>query len=435
MRTCLTLFLVAGILLPVTAADWPAYRGPDRTGVSSETGLLKTWPAGGPKLVWQSDKAGLGYAGMAIVGGVTYTMGLRGTDEYLIAFDDKGQEKWATKIGPVHDWSGNSWSKGPNATPTVDDDHVYALSSKGMLLCADRKDGKEAWKVDMLAGLEGQVNPIAGGYEEGKEILGWGYTWSPFVDGDKLVVTPGGPKGLFAALEKKTGKVLWRSTAVKDQATYASPIAATIGGTKQYVTQTQAGVVSVNAANGELLWKHNRPEEYDDVVCPTPIVKDNLVYTTIGTGGGIGMVLKITGESGKFKAEQVWANKLLNNYHGGVVLVGGHLYGYHDTREWVCQDFATGTKSWPKARQALKAGAPLAADGRLYVLEDTGPKEPGRVALLEASPAGFKQVSEFTLPAGSKQRKSRAGVWTHLSLADGKLYVRDQELVFCYQVK
>src|SRR5262245_11047095 len=217
MRTCLTLLLCATL---AAGADWPAWRGPDRTGVSAETGLLKTWPEGAPKLLWQSDKAGLGYAGMAVVGGTVYTMGLRDKDGYLIALDDKGQEKWATKIGPSYDWKANQWSLGPNATPTVDGDRIYALSSRGTLLCTDR-NGKEVWRLDLVKDLEGQVNPIAGGYEEGKEILGWGYCWSPFVDSDKLVVTPGGPKGLFAALDKKTGTPLWRSAAVTDQATYA----------------------------------------------------------------------------------------------------------------------------------------------------------------------------------------------------------------------
>lgn len=428
MRTCLTLLLCATL---AAAADWPAFRGPERTGVSAETGLLEKWPAGGPKLVWRSDKGGLGYAGMAIVGGTVYTMGARGADEYLIALDDKGQEKWAAKIGPTYNWNANSWSGGPNATPTVDGDRIYALSSRGMLLCADRT-GKEVWKLDLVKDLEGQVNPVAGGFEQGKEILGWGYCWSPFVDGDKLVITPGGPKGLFAALDKKTGKPLWRSAAVTDQATYASPVMATIGGTKQYIAQTQKGVVGVSAADGALLWKHERPDEYDDVVCPTPIVKGDLVYTTVGTAGGSGNLIKISGTGGKFTAEPVWSNKLLNNYHSGVVLVGEYLYGYHDTRNWVCQEFATGKVAWPKGRvrQPLKAGGIVAAEGRLYVLDDAG-----TVAMLAASPKAFQVISQFKLPELSKQRKSRGGVWTYPALSDGKLYVRDQELVYCYQVK
>src|SRR6266511_5085270 len=167
MRHCLTLAL-AGLLAaltsePASGGDWAAWRGPARDAVSTETGLLKTWPDGGPKLVWQSNNAGLGYAGLAIVGGTVYTMGARGDDESLIALDERGKERWATRIGPVHDWKANSWSRGPNATPTVDGDLVYGLSSKGMLLCVQRGDGKEVWKLDLAKDLDGDVNDVGGG--------------------------------------------------------------------------------------------------------------------------------------------------------------------------------------------------------------------------------------------------------------------------------
>jgi outer membrane protein assembly factor BamB len=425
MRACLTLVLLAGL---AAAADWPAWRGPDRDAVSKETGLLATWPAEGPKLLWQSDKAGQGYAGPAVVGGVVYTMGARGDQEYLIALDGKGQERWSAKIGPVFDFKGNSWSRGPNATPTVDGDLVFAVGSQGVLACFNKGDGKPVWQKDLPRELDAEVNNVQ---SPGPEKFGWGYCWSPLVDGEQLVIVPGGPKGLFAALDKKTGKPLWRSKAVTDQATYSSPIAATIGGTKQYIYLTQNSLVGVRALDGQLLWKHTREEEYPDVVCPTPIVKDNLVYVSVGAGGGADL-FKATGAGGKFKVENVWSNKDLNSYHGGVVLVGGHVYGYHEQRNWVCQELATGTVAWPKgrARQSVKAGGVIAADGRLYVLDEVG-----TAAMLEASPKGFKVISQFKLPAQSKQRKSRGGLWTHPVLSDGKLYLRDQELVFCYQVK
>lgn len=429
MRSCMTLLLAAVILAPLSAADWPMFRGPDGTGVSKETGLLKTWPKDGPKLLWQSDKAGLGYAGLAVVGDVIYTMGARGNDEYLIALDKSGAEKWAAKIGPTYDWNGNSWSKGPNATPTVDGDSVYALSSKGTLLCSTNA-GKEVWKVDLMKQFGGEVNDVGGGYEK----LGWGYSWSPVVDGDALVVLPGGPKGLVAALDKKTGKVRWQSKAIAESATYSSPVVATIGGTKQYIALWQKGLVGVAAKDGEVLWKHTRDDDYPDVVCPTPIVQDNIVYVSVGKLGGSD-AFKITGAGGKFKAEVAWSNKLLCNYHSGVVKVGDYCYGFHEDRNWACQDFATGNLAWPKgrgARQPIKAGGMVAADGRLYVLDDQG-----ILAMIEASPKAFKVISQYTLPDSmrSKQRKSAGGIWTHPSLSDGKLYVRDQELVMCFQVK
>jgi outer membrane protein assembly factor BamB len=438
MRTLLVLGVgvLAGALSSLAAADWPGWRGPDRTGVSKETGLLKTWPATGPTLVWESDKAGLGYAGLAIVGGTVYTMGARGDDEYILALGPDGKEKWATKVGPIHDWNANSWSRGPNCTPTVDGNQVYGLSSKGMLVCVDKDKGTEIWRLDLLDKLGGEVNPVGGGPEK----LGWGYSWSALVDGDQLIIAPGGPKGLIAGLNKKDGAVLWRSKGVTDTCTYSSPLLATIGGVKQVLYLTQTGLVSVSAKDGELLWQSRREDPYADVVCPTPIVRGDMVYVSVGYGGG-SQGLKIALDGKKFKVTPVYDRKTIGNKQGGVVLVGDAVYGYHEDRNWACQDIAMGALLWPKksTRQTvkiggeavtLKAGGVLAADGRLYILD-----EEGYVAMLEVSPSQFKAISGFKLPKESKNRKSQGKRWTHPSLSDGKLYLRDQELVFCYQVK
>lgn len=413
--------------LTVSAADWPAWRGADRSGVSPEKGLLKTWPKKGPKLVWKADKAGLGYAGMAVVGGVVYTMGARGSDEYAIAFDAKGKEKWATKIGPVHDWDANSYSRGPNATPAVAGDLVFALGSQGDLLAVTKSDGKEKWKVSLPKDLKGQVNDIT----SGQKNIGWGYSGSPQVDGDQLVCLPGGPDGLFAALDTKDGKVKWRSKAVTDQATYSAPIMATIDGVKQYIAMVQSGVVSVSAKDGSLLWRHKKRKNYPDVVCPTPIVHDGFVYVTADYNGG-SEVLKVTGKDGKFKVTSVAVEKIISAPQGGVVLVGDHVYGYHLKRSWACQEFKTGKLAWtkPTTSKTLRAGSTVAADGRLYILADDG-----KVGLIAADPKEFKLISSFKLPEESKNRKAGGRVWTHPSISDGKLYLRDQEFIFCYQIK
>jgi outer membrane protein assembly factor BamB len=414
------------------AADWTGFRGPRRDGISSEKGLLRSWPKDGPKLLWKSESAGQGYAGMAVVGGIVYTMGARGEDEYAIALDNTGKELWATKIGPVHDWEANSWSRGPNATPTVAGDRVFALSSKGDLLCANKADGKELWRVSISRDLNGEVNAVGGGIER----FGWGYSWSPLVDGEQLVIVPGGKDGLFAALDVKTGKTLWRSTAVTDAATYSSPVVGTLAGVKQYVYLTQQSLVGVSAKDGQLLWIHKRDEPYPDVVCPTPIIQGDQVYISVGKGGG-SELLKITKEGDKFKATSVYSEKAIGNAQGGVILLDGTLYGYHENRNWAAQDFATGKLLWPtkRTRQGLKAGAILAADGLLFAVVETGPEDPGIVGLMEASAKEYRELSQFTLPAASKKRKSQGAVWAYPSLSDGKLYVRDQEMIFCYQVK
>ncbi|MFO0877049.1 MAG: PQQ-binding-like beta-propeller repeat protein [Gemmataceae bacterium] len=423
-----TLFLAVALLSPLPGADWSGWRGPDRTGVSAEKDLLTTWPDGGPKLVWQSDKVGLGYSGLAVVGGVTYTMGAQGDDEFLYALDDKGAVKWEAKIGPVWDFDINQWSRGPNATPTVDGDRVYALSSKGALLCANRENGKPLWTLDVAREMEGEVNPVGGPNNK----FGWGYSWSPLVDGDQLILAPGGPKGLLAAVDKKSGKPLWRSKGVPDKATYSSPVVATLGGTRQYVYLTQDGVVGIAAKDGELLWRYKRESDYPDVVCPTPIVTGNQVYVSVGYSAGADL-LEVTGSGAKFEVKAVWSEKVIGNKQGGVIQVGKHVYGFHEDNVWVCQDLVTGKMAWPKtirARQPFKAGSGLVADGRFYLVD-----EQGKVGMFEASPKGFKAAGEFKLPAESKKRKVRGGLWTGPSLSDGKLYIRDQELVFCYQVK
>ena len=430
MRTALKFVLAAclsfTLLSPLPGADWPCWRGPAGTGVSAEKGLLATWPKDGPKLVWTSKEAGNGFAGLAVVGGNVYTMGAIDKDEFAIALDSRGKKLWSTKIGPVHDWAANQWSRGPNSTPTVDGELVYCLSSKGDLLCCNKADGAKVWSKNLPTEYSAEVNPVGGGIEK----FGWGYSWSPIVDGDQLVLTPGGPKGLIAALDKKTGATLWQSKAVTDQATYSTATIATIGGVKQYVAMTQHGVAAVSAGKGDLLWEWKRGDEYPDVVCPSPVVRDGLVYVTAGNGGGY-TTLKIEGTGGKFTVIEANAGKAIANRQGGVVLVGKYLYGHHEDRSWMCQDFATGKiVAGKKVRQGLKAGGVLAADGKLYILD-----EQGNAGMLEASPAGYKQLGMFVLPVQAKKAKPSGKVWTHPSLSDGKLYLRDQELVFCYEVK
>ncbi|HYE97423.1 MAG TPA: PQQ-binding-like beta-propeller repeat protein [Planctomycetota bacterium] len=183
--------------------DWPQYRGPNRDDVSAETGLLQTWPSAGPPLAWTYRDAGVGYSGVSVVGNRLYTIGGRGDTEFLIAVDVKsGRQAWAVPVGPLFQFEGNKWSAGPSATPTAADGRVYALGGNGDLLCADAATGKPIWKKNLPSELEAQVNPIGGGPKN----LGWGYTHSPLVDGDQLVLVPGGPKGAVAALERKSGR-------------------------------------------------------------------------------------------------------------------------------------------------------------------------------------------------------------------------------------
>jgi outer membrane protein assembly factor BamB len=440
------LALFAALLVPgsLDAADWPQWLGPKRDGVSPEKGLLQTWPKDGPKLLWTFTHAGEGYSCPVIVGDRLYLSGARGDAEFLFALDLKQvqggapKELWAVKIGPRFDGPGKStWNAGPIATPVVDGGMVYAQGGSGELVGVTT-DGKEVWRKSMLKDLAGEVNPIGGGIGSaaGEPKLGWGYSSSPLIDGDNLICVPGGKQGLLAALNKKTGAVVWQSKEVPEQAPYSSPILVEVGGIRQVVQLTYPGTVGVAAKDGRLLWYYKRKRPYPDVLIPTPVFHDNCIFTTTGhPPGGLGtggdLIRLVPGKDG-IKAEEVYSNRSVGVQQGGVVRVGEHLYGYAErpTGGWACVEFKTGKVVWAE-KGALERGSVTAADGRLYCLGE----DQGTVVLIEASPAGWNEKGRFSLPQKSKLRKPRGKVWTPPVIADGKLYLRDQELLFCYDIK
>ncbi len=385
-------FLIAFSALACIAADWPQWRGPDRGGVSNETGLLKQWPKDGPELAWMFENAGSGYGSFAVVGGRVYLLGARPLEaegdkrvEQIIALDDKGKERWKADIGPMWDFDGNQWSGGPNSTPSVDGGRIYALGTQGILVCVQADDGVEVWRKDMVNDFGGEVS--SGGF--GPKVRGWGFDWSPLVDGDKLICTPGGKNGLFAALDKKTGAVVWRSTGLSDACTYSSPVVAEIGGVRQYIALVQSGVVAVSAKDGSTLWEYRREEAFPDIVAPTPVVHGDSLFVTAWKGGG--ERIRVTADGGKFKAEAVYKKKEIASPHGGVVLMDGCLFGNHELRSWECQDFETGDLNWASKSGVVGVGSLIGADGRLYCLS----ADKGEVGLLEASPAGCKELGRF----------------------------------------
>jgi hypothetical protein len=430
MRAGSMLGFVACVILPLAAAaaDWPQWRGPARDGVSPEKGLLREWPRGGPELVWTFTKAGTGFTAPAVVGGKVYLMGARGDTEYVLALDAKGNELWATKIAPVFDFKSNQWSRGPNATPSVDGDLVFALGSQGELVCVTAGKGDVVWRKNLPKEMNAEVNNSAPG---GVPKFGWGFCWSPLVDGEHLVIAPGGKDGLLAALDKKTGNPIWQSKEAPDTVTYSSPVAANIGGVRQYVQVVGDGAVGIDAKTGGLLWRHKRETPYPDVVIPTPLVKDDRVYVTAWDGGA--ELLRIAPEGKKFKATPVYSEREIGNRQGGVAMVDRYVYGAHADRGWECQDWASGEIKWSSGRRAIPVGALVAADGLLFCLSEKEQK--GIAALLEASPAGYKEKGRFFLPQASELRKPSGHVWTHPVIADGHLYLRDQEFLFCYKIK
>jgi outer membrane protein assembly factor BamB len=428
----------------VHGGDWPQWNGPKRDGHADEKSLLKEWPKAGPKLLWTFDKAGTGYTAPAVVGGNVYTMGCRGEDEFVICLDAKGTEQWATKIGPVFEFKTNQWSRGPNGTPAVDGNLLYALGSQGTLVCLDTEKGTLKWKKDLPKDMAAEVSNVFGGPDTDK--FGWGYCWSPLVDADYLIITPGGPKGLVAALDKKSGNQVWRSTTAPDeasypstfeaaaarrQATYSSPIVAEVDGVRQYIVMVQDGAVGVLAKDGSELWRFRRDKPFPDVVCPTPVYHDGHLFLT-ATDGGCHLV-KLTKNGAKFDVKDVYtraAGREMSNDVGGVLLVDGCLYGATaKTQGWRCMQFADGKRKW--STRELGNGAGVYADGLIVVVT----QEDGEVVLMKADPKECTELSRFTLPKMSMMRRPGGRVWTHPVIADGKLYLRDQELIFCYDLK
>ena len=287
---------------------------------------------------------------------------------------------------------------------------MYALSGPGVLACVNAADGKQIWTTKMS--------------DAGGQVPGWGYTESPLVDGAQVVVTPGGAKGAIAAYNKADGKLLWQSKDFTDGAQYPSIVAATINGEKQYVQLTMQSVVGISAKDGAVLWKHPFPGKV--AVIPTSIVKDNQVYVTAGYGVGC-IALKI--EPGN-KVSVAYENKVMKNHHGGAILVGDYVYGHSDGNGWVCQDWKTGEQKWNEKGKFGK-GAIGFADGMFYCLDEGS----GMVALIEASPNGWNEKGRFKLDPQTAIRNPQGRIWTHPVIVNGRLYLRDQDLIYCYAVK
>ena len=395
--------------------DWPTFRGASRTDHSPDQGLLKEWPSGGPKLLWTFDACGKGYSGPAIVGGkIYYTGTIDGKAKIICLNVEDGKKVWTTDLGddPADGYS-TGWGSGPRGTPTVSDGIVYAISANGSLTAVDAVDGKKKWSKELVGDFGGKVPQ-------------WGYSESPLVDGDWLIVTPGGDDGAIAALDKKTGKTIWRSKDLMDHAEYSSVIIAEVNGKKQYVQLFMKTLAGLDAETGKLLWTSKWPKGRTAVI-PTPIYHDGKVYMTSGYGAGSKLV-DITGA----EAKDVWESKEMKNHHGGVVLVDGYLYGFSDGGGLVCQDFKTGEKKWNQLGNGIQKGAVHYADGMLYCVDESE----GSVFLAEATPKGFSEKGRFPMPKETKLREGTNGkVWTHPVVLDGKLYLRDQDLVFCFDVK
>jgi len=414
MRRSTSFAVIIWLLLSRSAAggpenEWPCFHGPKRDNKSPETGLLKQWPDGGPKRLWTASGLGKGYSSVSVAGGLIYTAGMIRKQTYVFAFDLDGKRRWWKR-------NGQSWQStmrhamgydGARSTPTYDDGRLYHLGERGRLAAFEAKSGREIWALDLLR-------------QFGAETPRYGLAESVLIDGDRLICCPAGTKGYMVCLEKKTGKLVWANTGIEGTVGYSSLVIREFGGFRQILGMSARVVFGVDAESGKLLWsvEHGNRRRNN---ATSPIFHKGHVFASSGYGKG-SLVVRLRPVPGGIETEKLWASRLMDNHHGGVVLVRGHLYGAgHESRGWFCLDFMTGRQLW----KAEGKGSLTYADGMLYCLE-----ERGTMALVEAAPQRRRVVSSFAVPNGG------TGLyWAHPVVCDGRLYVRHADKLFAYDIR
>ncbi|HET9229569.1 MAG TPA: PQQ-binding-like beta-propeller repeat protein [Thermoanaerobaculia bacterium] len=385
---------------PAAALDWPQFRGVNRDGVSAETGLPRSFPAEGPRILWKRA-IGEGFSAISVVGDRLYTMDSDGTTEYVLALETgSGKEVWRVPAGPkLIDSMGN----GPRTTPTLDEGTVYAMGSHGRLLALKAADGAKIWEVDLPQAF-------------GAKRPNWGYSGSPLIDGDLLILEVGGKDGKgVVAFEKATGKVRWG--ALDGDPAYSSPVVMTIGGIKQYVVPRRANSQTVSLRpDGSVLWTHPGPFS---VIASAMLIPPDKVYVSGGDDAGA-VLMRIKTEDGKATVEELWKTRAMKNHFNNAVLVGDHIYGF-DNATFKCLSVATGEPTW--AFRGLGKGSLLVADGDLLiVLSDVG-----TLLLVKATPDDYTELARFQVMEGK--------AWTAPTLANGRLYLRDNDEILALEMK
>jgi outer membrane protein assembly factor BamB len=408
-RIATILFVTGAMVLALSvgvsnraADDWPQWRGPNRDGHSSERGLLKTWPAGGPPLAWRATGAGEGYSSFSTANGRLFTLGARGDREYVIAFDmASGKELWSTPHGRRF---GNDRGDGPRGTPTVEGNRIYAFGASGDLTVLDAASGRVVWTVNVLEKFNGSN-------------ITWGLSESPLVLEDRVLVNAGGPGASIVAFNKKDGSVLWRSES--DEAGYSSAVIQEGGGIRQAIFFTGQRALGVDVASGRLLWSYSQVANGTANIA-TPIVRGNRVFLSSDYGTGAALLEMVT-SNGSVRAREVYFTREMRNHHASSVLVGDYLYGF-SSAILTAMRFDTGEVAW-KDRSVGK-GSLVFADDRLYLYSENG-----LVGLAEANPSGYREHGRFELRTG------RLPTWAHPVVSGGKLFLRDQDTIYAYDVR
>ncbi len=389
-----------------TDADWPQFNGVNRDNRSTARGLLSDWPAEGPPLAWVAHGLGAGFSTVAVVQGVVYTMGNKGESEALMALDaGTGEKLWSTPFA----WASHpSNGDGPRSTPAVSDGRVFAMGANGDVICVAADTGKLIWQKNLPQEFSGGVP-------------GWGFCESLLVDDGRVLVTPGGNTATIVALDPANGDVVWQVLVDgKDRPGYASAAAAEIAGVKQYIQFTGNGTVGVRADNGKFLWRDNTSAN-GSANCSSPLVSGDLVFTASSYGTG-GALVRLTAGGSSVSSELVYKTSNMMNHHGDMVIVDGLLFGSHDPGVLTCLELETGQVKWKN--RSVGKGAITYADGRLYLRSEQGP-----VALVAATSDKYVEHGQFDQP-----HRSSVSAWAHPVVAAGRLFLRDQDVLLCFDL-
>jgi outer membrane protein assembly factor BamB len=385
----------------MAADDWPQWRGPRRDGVSKETGLLKNWPANGPRLAWRISGTGEGYSSFAVAGGRLFTLGARQNTEYVFAFDGaSGKKLWEVANGRRFN---NDRGDGPRSTPTIEGDRVYVFGSSGDMTVLDAASGKVFWTQNLLQ-------------KYGGSNINWGLSESPLVLSDRIIVTPGGRGASIVALRKTDGSLIWKSQS--DEPGYSSALLHPIGNIQQAVVFTAERALGVDVNDGKVLWSYNRVSNRTANIA-TPIARGNHVFLSSDYGTGAGL-LALTPSANGIKASEVYFTNEMRNHHASSVLVGDYLYGFSSSI-LTAMHFETGKVAWRD--RSVGKGSLVFADDRLYLFSENGV-----VGLAEANPQKYVEHGRFQLRTGNLP------TWSHPVVSGGKLFIRDQDTLYAYDV-
>lgn len=385
------------------AADWPQFRGPNRDGTSSETGLVKQWPAGGPQELWSYEGLGEGFSSIAIADGTVYTCGMIDKEGTLFAFDQSGNVKYKVNYGPEWTKSGNY--PGARTTPTIDGDRLYLMSGQGRIACYNAKTGDPVWHVDTFD-------------QFGGKNIRWGVSESVLIDGEKAICTPGGKDATVVALNKTTGETIWTSKGLSELSAYCSPMVVDRGPNRVILTMVEKSIAGLDAGTGKVYWTVPHKVSYD-IQAVSPLYMDGVMFVTNGyRKGSHGFALSPDGTS----IEKKWSEKSLDVHHGGVVLVDGNIHGASARGQWICLELGSGKVKF--SDKLVGKGSVIYADGMLY-----GYGEKGQAGLIKITPDGYELVSSFRVKKGGGPH------WAHPAISDGRLYLRHGQALMCYDIK